>query len=247
MVPSCSCPERTWRISAHPQTLCPIWPQHAHRQSGSAIKNRMCFLPPHASSTLSSPSPLQTVLMDVIKTTPWCMAMIYSPTATANERTSHNSGGNAKKPSMTSSRKPNQSRLITVRSLFAASSNILALTFPLVWLTTTIVNNGVPWHLNQWVHWKACGTAHTWSKYLLFRAIPMNLLLWGCEALSMGKSLLDKLEIFLHCNIRQILCVTTTRVKEECIKNGQIVICFMTYLCITYARKRDSAITFLRR
>ncbi len=24
-----------------------------------------------------------------------------------------------------------------------------------------------------------------WSKYLLFRAIPMNLLLWGCETWSM--------------------------------------------------------------
>jgi hypothetical protein len=44
-----------------------------------------------------------------------------------------------------------------------------------------------------------------WSKYLLFRAIPMNLLLWGCETWSIRKPLLDKLEVFLHCNIRQIL------------------------------------------
>jgi len=41
----------------------------------------------------------------------------------------------------------------------------------------------------------------TWSKYLLFRAIPMNLLLWGCETWSMRKALSNKLEVFLHRNI----------------------------------------------
>ncbi len=40
-----------------------------------------------------------------------------------------------------------------------------------------------------------------WSKYLLFRAIPMNLLLWGCETRSMRKALSNKLEVFLHWNI----------------------------------------------
>jgi hypothetical protein len=40
-----------------------------------------------------------------------------------------------------------------------------------------------------------------WSKYLLFRAIPMNLLLWGCETWSMRKALANKLEVFLHRNI----------------------------------------------
>ena len=37
----------------------------------------------------------------------------------------------------------------------------------------------------------------TYSKYLIFRAIPMNLLLWGCKAWSLRQSLLDKLEVFL--------------------------------------------------
>ena len=37
-----------------------------------------------------------------------------------------------------------------------------------------------------------------YNKYLLFRAIPMNLLLWGCETRSLQQSLLDKLEEFLH-------------------------------------------------
>jgi hypothetical protein len=44
-----------------------------------------------------------------------------------------------------------------------------------------------------------------WRKYLLFCAIPMNLLLWGCETWSMRKSLSNKLEVFLHQNIRGIM------------------------------------------
>jgi len=54
-----------------------------------------------------------------------------------------------------------------------------------------------------------------WSKYLLFCAIPMNLLLWGCETWSMRKALANKLEVFLHRNIRRILLVSITRVHEE--------------------------------
>jgi hypothetical protein len=46
-----------------------------------------------------------------------------------------------------------------------------------------------------------------WSKYLLFCAIPMNLLLWGFETWSMRKSLSNKLEVFLHQNIQCILQV----------------------------------------
>ncbi len=61
-----------------------------------------------------------------------------------------------------------------------------------------------------------------WSKYLLFCAIPMNILLWGCETWSMQKSLLDKLEVFLHCNICRILQVLMFKVKEERIKNEHV-------------------------
>jgi hypothetical protein len=61
-----------------------------------------------------------------------------------------------------------------------------------------------------------------WSKYLLFCAIPMNLLLWGCETWSMQKSLLDKLEVFLHCNIFWILQVSMLKVKEERIRNEHV-------------------------
>ncbi len=37
-----------------------------------------------------------------------------------------------------------------------------------------------------------------WSKYLLFRAIPMNLLLWGCKIWLMRKALSNKLKVFLQ-------------------------------------------------
>jgi hypothetical protein len=50
----------------------------------------------------------------------------------------------------------------------------------------------------------------------------MNLLLWGCESWSMQKSLLDKLEVFLHCNIHWILQVLMFKVKEERIRNKHV-------------------------
>ena len=42
----------------------------------------------------------------------------------------------------------------------------------------------------------------TYSKYLLFCAIPVNLLLWGYENWSLRQSLLRQLKVFLHRNIR---------------------------------------------
>ena len=40
-----------------------------------------------------------------------------------------------------------------------------------------------------------------YNKYLLFRAIPMNLFLWGTETWLLQKLQLDKLEVFLCCSI----------------------------------------------
>ena len=37
---------------------------------------------------------------------------------------------------------------------------------------------------------------------ILFQAIPMNLLLWGCETWSLRQVLLNKVEVFLHWSIR---------------------------------------------
>jgi hypothetical protein len=61
-----------------------------------------------------------------------------------------------------------------------------------------------------------------WSKYLLFRAIPMNLLLWGCETWLMRQVLANKLEVFVHHNIRRILRVSITKVRENHIKNEHV-------------------------
>jgi hypothetical protein len=44
-----------------------------------------------------------------------------------------------------------------------------------------------------------------WSKYLLFCTILMNLLLWRCKTWAMRVALLNKLEVFLQCNIQRIL------------------------------------------
>ena len=54
-----------------------------------------------------------------------------------------------------------------------------------------------------------------YNKYLLFQAIPMNLLLWGAKTWSLRKSQLDQLEVFLHRSIQRILQVSMSMVKEE--------------------------------
>jgi len=63
---------------------------------------------------------------------------------------------------------------------------------------------------------------NTYSKYLLFCAILMNLLLRGCKMWSLQQSLLDKLEVFLHQSIQSILAIYITCVKEEKIRNTTI-------------------------
>ena len=53
------------------------------------------------------------------------------------------------------------------------------------------------------------------SKYVFVCAIPYNLLLWGCESWAIGEATLNKLEVFLHINIRKILKITITMVINE--------------------------------
>ena len=73
----------------------------------------------------------------------------------------------------------------------------------------------------------------TYSKYLIFRAIPMNLLfLWGCEAWSLRKVLLMKLEVFLTRNIRHILKISMFQVKRERIRNDQVRQRFYDIPCV---------------
>ena len=54
-----------------------------------------------------------------------------------------------------------------------------------------------------------------YNKYLLFCAIPMNLLLWGAETWLLWKSQLDKLEVFLHRSIQRILQISMTKVHKQ--------------------------------
>ena len=58
--------------------------------------------------------------------------------------------------------------------------------------------------------------------YFLFWAILMKLLLLGCKTRSMQKTLLNKLEVFLHHNIQRILRVWMTKVREDRIKNKHV-------------------------
>ena len=64
-------------------------------------------------------------------------------------------------------------------------------------------------------------------KYMIFRAIPCNRLLWGCESWALRQSLLKKIEVFLHFSIRRILGISMGNVRERHIKNSQI--CTMFY------------------
>ncbi len=62
----------------------------------------------------------------------------------------------------------------------------------------------------------------TYSKYLLFRVIPVNLLLWGCKNWSLRQDLLRQVEVFLHHSIRQILHISIMQVQEDHIRNDKI-------------------------
>jgi len=72
----------------------------------------------------------------------------------------------------------------------------------------------------------------TYSKYLLFRAIPMNFLLWGCEDWSLRQDLLRQLEVFLHRSIHRILHISITQVQEERIQNDKIRRLFYDIPCV---------------
>ena len=60
------------------------------------------------------------------------------------------------------------------------------------------------------------------TKCLLYKAIPLNLLLWGAENWSQNSNDIKKLERFHHNAIRRILGVSMTQVKEERITNAEI-------------------------
>ena len=61
---------------------------------------------------------------------------------------------------------------------------------------------------------------YMYSNYIIFQAIPCNLLLWGCEIWDLRQSLIDKLDVFLHCSIRSILGIRMGQVRKRHIKNS---------------------------
>ena len=61
-----------------------------------------------------------------------------------------------------------------------------------------------------------------YTKHLFYLAIPVNLLLWGCETWALKKSSLIKLESFHHRSIRRILKINMIQVREEKISNKQV-------------------------
>ena len=71
---------------------------------------------------------------------------------------------------------------------------------------------------------EVCRNPHldVYNKYLLFCAIPMNLLLWGAETWSLRKSQLDKLEVFLHRSIRRILQISMSKVREQRLHSDKV-------------------------
>jgi hypothetical protein len=71
-----------------------------------------------------------------------------------------------------------------------------------------------------------------YNKYLLFRAIPMNLLLWGAETWLLRKSQLDKLEVFLHHSIWCILQISMTKVQEQWLCNDKVQGMFYSIPCV---------------
>ena len=60
------------------------------------------------------------------------------------------------------------------------------------------------------------------SKYLIFKAIPINLLLWGCETWAIKQTHRDKLEAFLQRHLRRILKIPMSQVMEERISTDQM-------------------------
>jgi hypothetical protein len=72
-----------------------------------------------------------------------------------------------------------------------------------------------------------------YNKYLLFRAIPMTLLIWGAETWSLRKSQIDKLEVFLHQSIIQrTLQILITKVQEQQLCNGKVHDIFYFIPCV---------------
>ena len=78
------------------------------------------------------------------------------------------------------------------------------------------------------------------SKYLIFCAILVNLLLWGCESWALRETRLSKLEVLFHRSIRRILGITITQVIDERITNESVRMrfCRIPSICNLLAKRQ---------
>ena len=60
------------------------------------------------------------------------------------------------------------------------------------------------------------------TKYAFFMAIPVNLLLWGCETWAIKSNNLRILDVFVHRSIRRILKISIQQVQDERIRNSEV-------------------------
>jgi hypothetical protein len=60
------------------------------------------------------------------------------------------------------------------------------------------------------------------TKYLFFLAIPINLLLWGCETWALKAESVKNLDVFIHRSVRRILGIRMQQVKDERITNKKV-------------------------
>ena len=69
---------------------------------------------------------------------------------------------------------------------------------------------------------KTDASVYNHRKYFIFLAIPINMLLWGCEIWALRTSLLKKIEVFLHLSIQRILGISMTELKYKRITNETV-------------------------
>ena len=62
----------------------------------------------------------------------------------------------------------------------------------------------------------------TCSKFIIFRVVPIILLLWGCKAWFLQGTPVNKLEVFLHRHARRILKISILQAKDDRITREDI-------------------------
>ena len=61
-----------------------------------------------------------------------------------------------------------------------------------------------------------------YSKYLFCVAMPLNLLLWGCESWAIKETSYKGLDVFIHQSIHHIIRIGILQVKYERISNKKL-------------------------